>query len=82
MKPRYLGSMIVISKLLGDSYELDGSNFLQKVVAFRVIPYFARTKIELPENLEDLIKISKTTPKKIEEMDEIKEEVFKKRFYP
>jgi len=83
MKPRYLGPMIVISKSQGGAYmiaELDGSVYHQKVAGFRVIPYFARAKVELPDNLEDLIKISKTSLKKIEETDKYKDEVLKRDF--
>lgn len=79
MKPRYLGPMIVITKSKGGSYviaKLDRSMFHQKVAGFCVIPYFARTSIEMPENLEELIEISKMTLKRIEETDEYSDEIF------
>jgi len=79
LKPRYLGPMIVLAQSSGGSYviaEMDGSVFHQKIAKFRVIPYFARTKIDLPENLENLMGISKSTLKKIAETDEKEEEIF------
>jgi hypothetical protein len=83
MKARYLGPMIIISKSKGGAYviaELDGSVYHHKVAGFRVIPYFARSKISLPDNLENLIEISKTTLRRIEQSDEYKDEILKRDF--
>ena len=84
MKPRYLGPMIVVAQSSGGSFviaEMDGSVFHQKVAKFHVIPYFAWTKINLPENWEELMGISKSTLKKIVKSDETKEEEIKNKDY-
>ncbi|RDX49695.1 hypothetical protein OH76DRAFT_1455764 [Lentinus brumalis] len=51
MRPRYLGPYVVLSRNRGGAYilcELDGSVLDRPVAAFRLLPYLARERIELP----------------------------------
>jgi Integrase zinc binding domain/RNase H-like domain found in reverse transcriptase len=73
MRPRYLGPLIVISRNRGGAYilaELDGSVFDRPMAAFRIIPYFARTKITLPP-LNELLDISQRRLAEMENSEEI-----------
>ena len=52
MRPRYIGPLVIISRNRGGAYiicELNGSVFDRPVAAFRVVPYFARKSITLPD---------------------------------
>lgn len=69
MRPRYLGPLIVLSRNKGGAYivaELDGSVLDRPIAAFRIIPYFARSTIDIPP-LDDLIDISKNRLAQMEE---------------
>jgi Integrase zinc binding domain/RNase H-like domain found in reverse transcriptase len=59
MRARYLGPLVVVSRNKGGAYiicELNGSVFDRPIAAFRVIPYFARKAIALPD-LSDFLDI-------------------------
>jgi hypothetical protein len=74
MRPRYLGPLIVISRNYGGAYiicELDGSVFHRPVAAFRVVPYFARESLPLPDNFLD---IDQRRLREMMETDEIDED--------
>ena len=65
MCARYLGPLIVNK---GGAYivaELDGSVFDRPIAAFRVIPYFSRTSLDIPP-LDELIDISSERLSKME----------------
>ena len=51
MRPRYLGPYVVLSRNRGGAYilcELDGSVLDRPVAAFRLLPYLARERINVP----------------------------------
>ena len=59
MRPQYIGPLIIISHNKGGAYiicELNGSVFDHPIAAFRIVPYFARRSLTLP-NLDDFIDI-------------------------
>lgn len=57
MRSRYLGPVIVLGRNHRGAYlicELDGTVYDHPIAAFRLVPYFARTRIPLPDNFEDI----------------------------
>ena len=57
MRARYLGPLIVVGRNKGGAYilaELDGSVLHRPVAAFRIIPYFARKSIKIPQSVWDI----------------------------
>ena len=74
MKPQYLGPMVVVTRNKGGAYivaELDSSVWYKKVEAFRLIPYFAQHKIDLPGGIEEFIDISRRTLKELEDSSKV-----------
>jgi hypothetical protein len=57
MRPRYIGPYVVLARNRGGAYilcELDGTVLDRPTAAFRVIPYFARERFEVPETILDI----------------------------
>ena len=68
MKERYSGPMIVVAENKGGSYivaELSGAVWHQKVAKFRVVPYFARESMEIPEGIQKVIDLTDDDLEKI-----------------
>ena len=62
MKPRYTRPIVVVARNKGGSYivtEMSGAVWQSKIVKFRVIPYFARKKIDLLESIIAIIDMDK-----------------------
>ncbi|KXN93029.1 hypothetical protein AN958_10083, partial [Leucoagaricus sp. SymC.cos] len=58
MKPRYLGPMVVIQWHQGGAFllaELDGSIWINKVAAFRVVPYLVHTCIKFSAHIQEAL---------------------------
>jgi hypothetical protein len=69
MRPRYFGPMIVISRNRGGAYiicDLDGTLAHAPTAAFRIVPYFAREHIDLPD-LEQHIDVSVARLRELED---------------
>ena len=68
MRPRYLGPMVVISRNKGGAYiicNLDGTLGHAPIAAFRVVPYFAREHLEIPD-IEQHIDVSVSRLRELE----------------
>lgn len=73
MKPRYFGPMIVVKENKGGSYilaELTGAVWHQKVAKFRVVPYFARKKIQLTEEVKLILDMDRDALSKLDSLPE------------
>ena len=69
MRARYFGPVVVLSRNKGGAYilcELDGNVFDRPTAAFRVIPYFARRTIPLPD-LDSFIDVSTDRIRELED---------------
>ena len=69
MRPRYFGPMLVISRNKGGAYiicDLDGTLAHAPVAAFRVVPYFARRELDIPD-IEEHIDVSVARLRELEQ---------------
>ncbi len=58
MRRRWEGPFIVITRKAGGAYilaDMSGKVYKDKIAAFRVIPYFARRHIQVPENITEIL---------------------------
>ena len=70
MRPRYLGPMVIVSRNRGGAYiicDLDSTLAHAPIAAFRVIPYFAREHLNIPD-LEQHIDVSVSRLRELEDM--------------
>ena len=87
MRNRYLGPLIVVSRNRGGAYilcELDGSVFHRPIAAFRVIPYFARESLSIPDldkfldidtaRLRELESSTLEDPEELEDLEGLEDE--------
>ena len=77
-KPRQLGPMVVIRRSKGGSYiiaDMNGAVFQNRIAQFRVTPYYAREKIDLPEKLQDFIDMTDADLAELAAADITEEEI-------
>jgi len=73
MKARYNGPMIVVRVTKKGAYilaEMTGAVLQHKVARFRVVPYFARRKIDIPEGILKVIDLNEADLDRIEAQPE------------
>ncbi|KXN86674.1 hypothetical protein AN958_09812 [Leucoagaricus sp. SymC.cos] len=74
MKPRYLGPTVVIQWYRGGAFllaELDGSIWINKVTAFRVVPYLACAQIRFSVRVQEALDATPEWLKRQRDADEI-----------
>ena len=75
MKLRYTGPMVVVARNKGGSYivaEMLGAVWQSKIAKFRVLPYFARKKIDLPECIMAIVDMDKEGLNRINGIDTLR----------
>ena len=68
IKPRYLGLIVVVRKLQENAYilvKLDRSVWQNRVVAFQVIPYLLRKKMDFMREVQELLDASEENLKEL-----------------
>ena len=83
MQPRYKGPMIVVARSKGGSYvlaEINGAVSQERVAKFRVLPYFARRKIEMPDGIFSVIDTSKEGVERILNLPDEENETLKRDY--
>ena len=84
MQPRYKGPMIVVTQSKGGSYvlaEMNGAVSQERAAKFRIVPYFARRRIEIPDGIHSVIDTSKEGIERILNLPEDEDEEGLKRDY-
>jgi hypothetical protein len=78
-KARYFGPYVVVRKTKGTSYilaELDGAQSQLRIAGFRVVPYFARSKTDVPiiSNVDEEDDTTAEDPEDIRYLDSLPED--------
>ena len=85
MRRRWEGPYIVVTRKQGGAYilaDMSGRVSKDKIAAFRVIPYFARRQIKIPENITDILDQSSESLKVlIEKPDDAEEDRIERLMY-
>src|ERR1700760_2431521 len=77
MAIRYNGPMVVVRRTKGGSYlccEMNGAMLHGKIAQFRVVPYLSRQRIDLPENILELIDLTKESLEDLAAAEDEKDE--------
>ena len=83
MQPRYKGPMIVVARSKGGSYvlaEINQAISQERVAKFRILPYFARRKIEMPDGIFSVIDTSREGVERILNLPDEENETLKRDY--